>query len=136
MEQEEKLQDQQLSSLATDRLIAELYLQNNLRLDAIKIMEPLTDNYDYASNRLFLGKVYLEIGLLNEAKFNFEQALYLSNMANEIEVKVDAYTGLGIIDLILNDKGYNNQYFLHALSLYEQMGDEEGINRLNDLIGQ
>lgn len=133
---EARLRAQPLSSTAADLLVAELYLDHGLRAEAAQLLAALAAGDGTPAVWLALGRVYLETGLAAEAQTSFEQALKGAQAAGEMESEAAAQVGLGLAARLLNDPEAAGEHLQAARALYEQIGHQDGLDQVDQLLAE
>ena len=132
---EARLRAQSLSPIAADMLVAELYLGHGLRAEASQLLQELTASDEAPAVQLALGRVYLEMGLATEAQEAFAQALVGAQTTGELEAEAAAQVGLGLAARLLVD-GTGEEHLPAARALYEQIGDQNGMEQVDQLLAE
>lgn len=132
---EAQLRARPLTPTAADFLVAELYLNHELRAEAAMLLEGLVASDGTPAVWLALGRVYLESGLPLEARNAFEQALAAAQSTGEREAEAAAQLGLGLAARLLDDEAAAEEHLKTARALYERIGDREGLEQADRLLG-
>ncbi|MDY6876728.1 MAG: hypothetical protein SWK90_11080 [Chloroflexota bacterium] len=132
---EARLRAQSLSPTAADMLVAELYLGYGLRAEAAQLLRELTASDESPAVQLALGRVYLEMGLATEAQEAFAQALAGAQTTGESEAEAAAQVGLGLAARLLAD-GTEEEHLQAARALYEQIGDQDSMEQVDQLLAE
>lgn len=123
-----------LSSVAIDRLKAEIYLNNGLRSNAMEILNELSEIHNFASTWMSIGQIYLDIGLGTEAFTSFEKALKVANSTGELEIEAYALLGLGMSSMLLNENEAGQEYLINAKEIFQNIGHQQGLDRVADFL--
>ena len=132
---EARLRAQSLSPIAADMLVAELYLGHGLRAEASQLLQELAASDEAPAVQLALGRVYLEMGLATEAQEAFAQALAGAQTTGESEAEAAAQVGLGLAARLLADET-GEEHLQAARALYEQIGDQDGMEQVDQLLAE
>ena len=133
-ELESRLRSQPLDPAAADLLVAELYLGHDLRAEAIQMLEVLTTSDGSASVWLALGKAYLEAGLTAEARGALDRATATASETGQQQVEAAARVGLGLAARLEDDAATAESHLQAARALYEQIGDQDGLAQVDQLL--
>ena len=133
-ELESRLRSQPLGPAAADLLVAELYLGHDLRAEAIQMLEGLTTSDGSASVWLALGKAYLEAGLTAEARGALDRAAAAASETGQQQVEAAARVGLGLAARLEDDAATAESHLQAARALYEQIGDQDGLAQVDQLL--
>ena len=131
---ESRLRAQSLGSSAADLLVAELYLGRDLRAEASQLLEGLSASTGSASVWLALGKAYLETGLTAEAGGALDRAAVLASETGERQVEAAALVGLGLAARLEDESATAEIHLQDARALYEQIGDQDGVEQVEQLL--
>jgi hypothetical protein len=134
--QERHLRDRPISTNAADLLVAELYLSYGLRAEAAELLLKLVESDGTPAVRLALGRVYLEMGVSAEAEASFQQALAAAEEAGELEMKAAALVGLGLTARQTKEEALAEEHLQEARTIYEQIGDQSGIDEVTQLLSK
>jgi hypothetical protein len=114
-----------LNEPAKKLLVAELYLNHQLRSEAVQTLEVIASGSQDSAIWLIVGKGYLELGLPVESIQAFGQALKIAQDRGEAEAQASAHFGLGLALDLYNDAEEAQSHFQEALGLFNQIGDKE-----------
>ena len=131
---ESRLRAQPLSPTAVDLLVAELYLGHGLRAEATQLLEDLTKSDGAASVWLALGQAYLESGVTSEAGAALERAEAAAKATGQQELEAAARVGLGLVARLQDDGATAETHLQAARALYEQIGDQNGLEQVDRLL--
>jgi tetratricopeptide (TPR) repeat protein len=131
---EDLIRAQNLNPQGTDLLLAELFQANNLRAEATQLLQSAINAQPSPVLRLKYGRVQLDIGLASEAIEAFNQALGTAKTAGQLDVAAESLIGLGLGFRMLGDEDKAARYFKEAASVFQQIGDQKGTTRAEELI--
>jgi hypothetical protein len=132
---ESRLRERPMQSAATTLLVAELYRNYDLRVAAADLLAALPPDDDTPIVWLTLGQVYLEMGLGSEARTSLIQALDISLPIDDLEMAAHAHMGLGMADQQMGEATAPDHWRAARL-LYEQIGDANGLETVDELLGE
>jgi len=133
---ESRLRAQPISSTATALLVADLYLNHELRAEATDLLEDLTTSSGAASVWLALGQTYLEAGLASEAGPALDQAVAVAQATGQQDIEAAAHVGLALVARTQDDATTAEAHLNAARLLYEQIGDKDGLQQVEQLLSQ
>ncbi len=133
---ESRLRARPISSTATALLVAELYLSHELRAEATELLEDLATSSRAASVWLALGQTYLEAGLTSEAGSALDQAIAAAQGTGQQEIEAAARVGLALVARTQDDATTAEAHLSAARLLYEQIGDQDGLEQVDQLLSQ
>jgi len=119
------LKKQGLSPEAETLALAYLYEGNNLKAEAIALLQPL--GQQKSQNRVvysLLGDLLLQTGLNQQAQQAYEQALALAQKSEDQEGEAEAQSGLGEASFGLGKKEEALSWLKKAQASYAVLGDE------------
>jgi hypothetical protein len=131
---ESRLRGQSLGPSAADLLVAELYLGRDLRAEATGLLEGLSASAGSAPVWLALGQAYLEAGLTAEARAALDRAVVVAGETGQQQVEAEALVGLGLAARLEDDGATAETHLQAARALYEQIGDQAGLEQLDQLL--
>ena len=134
--QEEKLGERQLGKDALTLLLAELYLNDayRLRSEAAELLSGAAVE-NLASAQVLLGEVYLEMGLIDEARTAFDRALMLAQQAGLPEIEAGAEFWLGTAACLRWDNRQAEAHWQAAQAKYAGLGVLEGAQKAAAMLG-
>lgn len=133
-----KLKQLKLTQEAEGLGLAYLYQSYELKAEAIELLEGLIkrENQSAAVYQL-LGDLYLQVGLSQQAKDPYLQALELAKQTEDIEEQAEAQVGLGEAYYGLGNKDKAVDLLNQAKMRYAALGDKSKVqeleNRINSL---
>ncbi|MCJ7623846.1 MAG: tetratricopeptide repeat protein, partial [Anaerolineaceae bacterium] len=133
---ESNLRALELSDSAADLLVVELYISNQLYTEAVQLLEKLVLKVDAPTVWLTLGRVYLELGLTSEAKESLDQAFSMAQASGQLEIEAHAQLGLGLALRFSGDDQASEEHLLAARDIFEEIGDQKGLEQVAELLSQ
>ncbi len=133
---ESRLRARTISSTATALLVAELYLSHELRAEATELLEDLTTSSGAASVWLILGQTHLEVGLTSEAGSALDEAVAVAQGTGQKDLEAAARIGLALVAQTQEDATTAEVHLIAARLLYEQIGDQDGLEQVEQLLSQ
>ena len=130
-EEATNLKKQGLSPEAETLSLAYLYEGNNLKAEAIALLQSLSQQK--SQNRVvysLLGDFFLQTGLNQQAKLAYEQALALAQKSGDQEGEAEAQSGLGEANFGLGKKEEALSWLKKAQASYGALGDESQVQVL------
>ena len=124
-EQATSLKKQGLSPETETLALAYLYEGNNLKAEAIALLQPLSQQK--SQNRVvysLLGDLLLQTSLNQQAKQAYEQALALAQKSGDQEGEAEVQSGLGEASFGLGKKEEALSWLKKAQASYGALGDE------------
>jgi predicted negative regulator of RcsB-dependent stress response len=124
-EEATNLKKQGLSPEAETLALAYLYEGNNLKAEAIALLQPLSQQK--SQNRVvysLLGDLLLQTNLNQQAQQAYEQALALAQKSGDQEGEAEAQSGLGEASFGLGKKEEALSWLKKAQASYGALGDE------------
>ena len=131
---EARLRERPLSQTAQDLLVAELYLNHNLRADAMQLLEGVLRESPSAVAWIAAGGIYLELGLGNEAQQAYENALLMAEKDGQLQSVAQAHVGLGLAEQLREQGDLAQEQFNLAKALFEEIGDQQGAQTVEALL--
>lgn len=130
-----QLKQQKLTKEVGGLALAYLYQSYNLKAEAIELLEGLMKqgNQTAAVSQL-LGDLYLQVGLSQQAKSAYLQALELAKRSEDVEGQAEAQVGLGEAYSQLNKKDEAITIFKKAQKKYIILGDQSQVQSLQKRI--
>lgn len=130
-EEATNLKKQGLSPEAEILSLAYLYEGNNLKAEAITLLQSLSQQK--SQNRVvysLLGDLFLQTGLNQQAKQAYQQALSLAQKSGDQEGEAEAQSGLGEASFGLGKKEEALSWLKKAQASYGVLGDESQVQVL------
>jgi hypothetical protein len=129
-----RLRARPLSPAAVDMLTAALYVGRGLRAEAVELLEGLSARDASSTVWLALGQIHLETGLALEAEEAFGEASAAAQRAGDLETEATACVGLGLAARLSDDEAKAKEHLQTARTLYEQIGDQNGVEEADRLL--
>jgi len=133
---ESRLRAQPIRPEATALLVAELYLTHQLRAEAADLLESLTTSSGAASIWLVLGQTQLEAGLASESRSALDEAVAVAQETGQQAVEAAARVGLALVARLQDDAATADTHLRAARLLYEQVGDQDGLEQVDQLLSE
>jgi tetratricopeptide (TPR) repeat protein len=114
-------------AIAQQLALAVYYLHQQLRSEALALLDTLVEQHESASVHLLRAHVLLEIQLIQAASKQYEQARRLAKRQNDLESQADALVGLAHT---AEDLAIMVQYYQEAVALYHTLGERERAEKL------
>jgi hypothetical protein len=130
-EEATNLKKQGLSPEAETLALAYLYEANNLKAEAIALLQPLSQQK--SQNRVvysLLGDLLLQTGLNQQAQQAYQQALALAQKSGDQEGEAEAQSGLGEANFGLKNEDEALSWLKKAQASYAVLGDESQVKVL------
>jgi tetratricopeptide (TPR) repeat protein len=130
-EEATSLKKQGLSPEAETLSLAYLYEGNNLKAEAIALLQSLSQQK--SQNRVvysLLGDLFLQTSLNQQAKQAYEQALSLAQKSGDQEGEAEAQSGLGEANFGLRKEEDALFWLKKAQASYAVLGDESQVQLL------
>ncbi|MGL5835804.1 MAG: tetratricopeptide repeat protein [Waterburya sp.] len=126
-----KLKQQQLTQEVEGLAIAYLYQSYNLKAEAIELLESLVKqgSQTTAASQL-LGDLYLQVGLSQQAKSSYLQALELAKQTEDLEGQAEAQVGLGLGEYGLGKKTEAREWLTQAQTNYQKLGVQSKVEEI------
>lgn len=131
---ESRLRAQPISPTATALLVAELYRGHELHAEAAELLEGLATSSGSASVWLALGQTYLVTGLASETKSALDEAMAVAQATGQQDVEAAARVGLALAAQLQDDAVTADAHLRAARLLYEQIGDRDGLEQVDQLL--
>ncbi|NEO07376.1 MULTISPECIES: hypothetical protein [unclassified Moorena] len=129
----EELQQKQLSEEAKTLAIAHFYLSEDLKYDAIDILEQsIKEGKTLVATYQLLGDTYTEVGLNRLAKERYLKGLELAKAASDLNSQAEIQKSLVTISLIIDSKEEALQWLEKAQVSYRALGDESEVRQLEE----
>ncbi|NEO92393.1 MAG: tetratricopeptide repeat protein [Moorea sp. SIO3G5] len=127
----EELQQKQLSEEANSLALAHFYLSEDLKYDAIDILEQsIKDGNNLVATYQLLGDTYTQVGLNRLAKERYLKGLELAQAASDLNSQAEIQKSLVIITLIIDSKEEALQWLEQAQVSYRALGDQSKVRQL------
>ena len=82
-----------------------------------------------------LGGVYLELGLGHEAYQAYESGLRIAEQGGQLLEVAQAQAGLGLAEQLRGQDALAQDHFSQAKTLFEEIGDRDGAQSVEALLG-
>jgi|GEM_PF-1254787 len=135
-ELESRLRAQPITPTGTALLVAELYLSHQLRAEATELLEGLATSSGVAPVWLALGQTYLEAGLPSETISALDEAVAVAQATGQQDVEAAARVGLALVARLQDDAATADAHLRAARLLYEQVGDQDGLEQVDQLLSE
>ncbi len=127
-----KLKQQQLTQEAEGLALAYLYQSYDLKAEAIELLEELVkQGSQTAAVYQLLGDLYLQVGLSQQAKSAYLQALELAKGTEDVEGQAEAQVGLGQVE---GKKTEAIEWLTQAQTNYQKLGDRSKVKEVQQWI--
>ncbi|NEO43600.1 MAG: tetratricopeptide repeat protein [Moorea sp. SIO4A3] len=128
----QQLKQQQLTQEAEQLGLAYLYQRYDLKAKAIGLLEGLVkkETQTVAVYQL-LGDLYQQVGLNQQAKRRYSQALELAKGTENLEGQAEAQVGLGLVE---GKKTQAIGWLTEAQSNYQKLGDRTKVKQVKQWI--
>ncbi len=133
---ESRLRAQPITSTGINLLVAELYRSHELRAEATELLEGLSASSGAAPVWLALGQTYLEAGLTSEAHSALDEAVAVAQATGQQDVEAAARVGLALAARLQDDTAMADTQLRAARLLYEQVGDQDGLEQVDRLLSE
>lgn len=129
-----QLKQQQLTQGAEGLALAYLYQRYDLKAEAIGLLEGLVkqETQTVAVYQL-LGDLYLDVGLKQQAKRRYLQALELAKPTGNLEGQAQAQVGLGQVEYSLGKPTQTIEWLTQAQRNYQTLGDRSKVKEVQEL---
>ncbi len=132
-----QLKQQQLTQEAEGLALAYLYQSYDLKAEAIELLEGLVKRGSQtAAVYQLLGDLYLQLGLSQQAKSPYLQALELAKRTEDVEGQAEAQVGLGEAEYEFNNKDEAIAWLKKARENYLLLGDRSQVQALEKRIAE
>ncbi len=127
-----QLKQQQLNQEAEGLALAYFYQRYELKAEAIELLEGLVkQGSQIVAVYQLLADLYLEVGLSQQAKSSYSQALELAKRTENLEGQADAQFGLGQVE---GKKTEAIGWLTQAQTNYQRLGDQSKIEEVQQWI--
>jgi hypothetical protein len=133
---ESQLRARPVSPTATALLVAELYRGHELHAEATELLDDLATSSGAASVWLALGQTYLATGLASETKAALDKAMAVAQASGQQDVEAAARVGLALAARLQDDAATAEAHLRAARLLYEQIGDRDGLEQVDQILSQ
>jgi hypothetical protein len=134
--QKEQLLNLKIGQEAQQLLVSELLLDHQMRFEALQMVEGLLTEHQSPTVLLGAGKIYLELGLPNEAGLAFSQTIQSGEERGELEAQGQAHYGLGLAYKQTNEEDAARIQLEKALALFQQIGDNAQVAEIEKLLNK
>ena len=112
--------------------LAYLYHSYDLKAEAIELLEGLVKGESQtAAVYQLLGDLYQEVGLIQQGKRLYLQALELAKVTGNLEGQAQAQVGLGQVE---NNKTEAIEWLTQAQKNYQRLGHRTKVNEVKQWI--
>jgi hypothetical protein len=126
-----QLKQQQLTQEVEGLALAYLYQSYNLKAEAIELLEGLMkQGSQIVAVSQLLGDLYLQVGLSQQAKNAYLQALELAKQTEDLEGQAEAQTGLGLKEYGLGKKTEAREWLIQAQTNYQKLGVQSKVEEV------
>ena len=126
-----ELQQKQLSDEAKTLALAHFYFSQELRADAIDILEnSIKDGNNLVATYQLLGHSYKQVGLNRLAKERYLKGLELAQSVSDLNSQAEIQKRLVTITSIIDSKEEALQWLEKAQVSYRALGDESEVRQL------
>ncbi|MBI9045076.1 MAG: tetratricopeptide repeat protein [Anaerolineaceae bacterium] len=115
-------------------LVAQIYINNQLRAEAVQSLEEISNEVEGSSVWVMLGRTLLEIDCFEEAASSFQSALEIANTAGELEIQALAEYGIGLAFQFEKEEELAKSHFEKAREIFEEIGDKEHIKEIEVIL--
>ena len=130
-----QLKQQQLTQEAEELALAYLYQSYDLKAEAIELLEGLVKRGSQTTAVYqLLGDLYLQVGLSQQAKSRYLQALELAKRTEDVEGQAEAQVGLGQVEYGLGKKTEAIEWLTQAQTNYQKLGDRSKVEEVQQWI--
>lgn len=116
-----RLRQRPLPDPALTILLAELYLTENLRSEAVALLTALPDADQLAAVQNLRGETYLNMGLIDQSAASYTQLLTLAQAQGLVEAEAAAHVGLGYTSCARSQPEQGKEHWSQAQTLYQQI---------------
>ncbi|MBI9044713.1 MAG: tetratricopeptide repeat protein [Anaerolineaceae bacterium] len=131
--QELKLRQTGLSDTAQNLLVAELYQEYDLFSEAIELLKPLTISKSSPIVWLYMGRIYMETGLPEQAYSSYQEALSLAEKMGDLQSLAETHIGLALVSQMNNDLSSHTAHIEEARRICEEIGDIKILQEIEKL---
>lgn len=127
----EQLGKLNLSEEAYTLALSDLYIQNDLRAEAIALLEATLDK-GIQTTALYrqLGNLYVHIGIPNLAEATYLKAVELARASGDIEAQILAQNRLGEVYEAMSNLNAATHWLKQAQAGYESLGDAQQVSQI------
>jgi len=120
-----------LSEEAYTLALSDLYIQNDLRVEAIALLEATLDT-GIPTTALYrqLGNLYVQIGIPNLAEANYLKAVELARASGDTEAQILAQNRLGEVYEAMSNLNAATHWLKQAQAGYESLGDAQQVSKI------
>lgn len=130
-----QLKQQQLTQEVEGLTLAYLYQSYDLKAEAIELLEGLVkQGSETAAVYQLLGDLYLQVGLNQQAKTPYLQALEIAQRTEDLEGQAKAQFGLGKVEYGLGKKTETIEWLTQAQTNYQKLGDRSKVEEVQQWI--
>lgn len=119
-----------------DTVNYEKLLMTRVKLGDEEYKNNPSDSYQAVVRRKDLGRLYIELGRVEESKTMFNQAQQIDSTENANKNLAYCYSFLGEASTKIKDFKKAKDYYLAAIGYYKAYLQESGKNSINDNIGE
>ena len=126
-----QLKQQQLTQEVEGLALVYLYQSYDLKAEAIQLLEGLVKQESQtAAVYQLLGDLYLQVGLNQQAKSPYLQALELAKRTEHLEGQAEVQFGLGKVEYGLGKKTETIEWLTQAQTNYQKLGDHSKVEEV------
>jgi hypothetical protein len=125
------LQRKVAQDTAQQLALAAYYLHQQLRSEALALLDTLVQQSKSAPVHLLRAHVLREIQLVQAASQQYEHARHLAAQQHDLESQADALVGLA---RTTQDRDHMRQYYQEAMALYQALDERERVGKLEEEI--
>ncbi|NEN94408.1 MAG: hypothetical protein F6K50_02350 [Moorea sp. SIO3I7] len=127
----EEIKQKQLSKPAEALALAHLYRSNDLKTEAINLLETiLADGSESLRVDQLLGDIYKQVGLNRLARERYRQALELAKAAGDLDTQAQVLGGLAVTSAIIGQKNEAIAWLEKGKEVYQTLGDQVRAGQL------
>ena len=130
-----KLKQQQLTQETEGLALAYLYQSYDLKAEAIELLKELVKlGSQTTAVYQLLGDLYLQVGLSQQAKSPYLQALEIAQQTEDVEGQAEAQVGLAQVEYGLGKKTEAIEWLTQAQTNYQKLGDMSKVEEVQQWI--
>ena len=130
-----EIKQKQLSREAEALALAHLYQSKEVYNEAIALLNAaIKDGIESTAIYQLLGKVYQQIGLNRLAREQYLKGSELAKPEENLEGLAITQGGLAITTAIVGNEDEARDYFKKAKAAYQELGDEEAVRNLEEVL--
>ncbi|WP_424101986.1 tetratricopeptide repeat protein [Moorena producens] len=125
-----RIKEQNLPKEFKPLALADLYADDDLKAEAIEILEGQENDQKIVPIYRLLGDLYRRIGLVLEAEIPYLEAVKLAKATDHWEELAAAKAGLGEVNYARGNRQEGVNLLEEAKAIYEQFGDRKRVGEL------